>query len=211
MTAHLNRIIHASFRSAGIVEDDDKRAIYARVTGKAGLTVMSDPEKEAVAAELRKLGAKPARRANGRAALSGPFAKKLQALWIACWNLGITRDRDDAALEAFITRQTGIERERWLHKAGDAAKVIEALKGWMAREANVFWGTPAPRDWLTHDGARIAWAQWKILNPKADLVARYGFDSFVATCGGTLTMEAKGWITVMNALGAQIRARKAVA
>ncbi len=42
-------------------------------------------------------------------------------------------------------------------------------------------------------------------------MVRYGFDSFVATCGGTLTMEAKGWIPVMNALGAQIPRRKAVA
>lgn len=106
----------------------------------------------------------PERRADGRLKLSGPYAAKFQALWIAAWNLGIVRERDDAALVSFVKRQTGIEHVRWVRDAEDAAKAIEALKGWMAREAGVDWTTdPKMPAFSNQPQAKIISAQFLIL------------------------------------------------
>ncbi|MGN6777593.1 regulatory protein GemA [Rhizobium sp.] len=206
--------IHAGFKQLGISDDADRRALYARVTGKSGLTLMEPDEQEAVVTELRRLGFKPAeRRANGRQKLTGKFAKKLQALWIAAWNLGIVRDRDDKAMLAFVKRQTGIDHTRFLVYADDAAKAIDGLKGWLKREAGVGFGNASGYEWLASDGAKIAWAQWKILHPGATLIVRKGFDDEAAKLAGInivwlADLKASHWQMVMNALGERIRAGK---
>lgn len=208
--------IHVGCKQLGI-DDDAKRAIYARITGKASLTLMKPGEKDAVLQELRRLGFSTiARRPNGKQQLTGKFAKKLQALWIGAWNLGLIKERDDAALVAFVKRQTGLDQVRFLHHADDARAVVEALKSWMQREARVMFGNLNGQDWLVADGAKIAWAQWRILNPGADLIVRKGFDAEVYTIiGGTRAylgdVKGKEWQAVMNELGRRIRARKAVA
>lgn len=206
--------IHVGFKQLGITEDDDKRALYARVTGKARLTLMKPAEKDAVLSELRRLGfSSVPRRPDGRQQLTGKFAKKLQALWIGAWNLGLVDNRDDAALIAFVKRQTGIDQVRFLHHAEDARAVVEALKAWMQREARVMFGNLNGQDWLAADGAKIAWAQWRILNPGADLIARKGFDQSVfAILGQPASMlsalKPQDWQTVMNDLGRRIRAMR---
>lgn len=55
------------------------------------------------------------------------------------WHLGVVRDRTDAALLAFLERQTGLEHTRFLVDAASARRMIESLKGWLAREAGVEW------------------------------------------------------------------------
>lgn len=210
--------IHAGFRQLGIVEDDDKRALYSRLTGQNRLSLMSSQKQDAVLAELRRLGYKPAaRRPSGKLQLTGKIAKKVQALWIAGWNLGVFRERDDAALCAFVQRQTGLAHARWLHQADDTRAVIEALKAWLAREAGVNWSPPGDGAalYLGRYGYKIAWAQWRILTPGADRINRKGFDKFVLDATGTSGLWSDisdvQWVTVMNALGSRVRAtRKAV-
>lgn len=212
MSTALNRVIHASFRTAGIVEEDDKRALYQRVTGKTGLTVMTDREKDAVADELRRLGA--ALSGGSAKGLQGKFAKKLQALWIAAWNLGLVRDRRDSALIAFVNRQTGLDHVRFLHHADDAKKAIEALKDWMRREAKVSYGNTIGYDWMKRDGAKIAWAQWRLLHPEADLIVRKGFDEaclrITSAIGAKMLdhLTDADWRKIMNELGTRVRAKK---
>lgn len=211
--------IHAGFKQLGIVEDDDKRRLYSRVTGQTRLSLMPPQKQDAVLAELRRLGYKPAaRRPNGKLQLTGIAAKKVQALWIAGWNLGVFRERDDAALCAFVLRQTGIEHAQWLKKADDTRAVIEALKAWLAREAGVNWSPPGDgaAAYLGRYGYKIAWAQWRILNPGADRINRKGFDQLVLDVTGTSgpwsDVSDVQWVTVMNALGSRVRAtRKATA
>jgi phage gp16-like protein len=77
--------------------------------------------------------------AAGALALDGAYAPKLRALWITAHDLGIVRDRTDAALVSFVARQTGIVHTRWLRDPADAARVIEALKSWISREGDVTW------------------------------------------------------------------------
>lgn len=207
--------IHAGFRQLGITDDDDKRALYARVTGQSRLSLMKPVHQDAVLAELRRLGfAKVERRPNGKQRLTGKYAKKLQALWIAAWNLGLVENRDDAALVAFVKRQTGLDQVRFLHHAEDARKVIEALKDWMEREANVYWPAPGKKmpAYLGRYGYKIAWAQWRLLYPGADRISRKGFDTFVVSVTGTTgiwsEISDEEWKAVMNALGPRVRASR---
>jgi phage gp16-like protein len=173
--------IHVAQKQLGL-DDDTYRAKLTKITGKGSVKDMSEDERQKVLTVFRNEGFAPkgaARRPNGKTVLSGKFVKKCQALWIAGYNLGIVRDRDDAAMCAFILRQTGIESAQWLHHADDARKVIEALKKWLQREAGVSFGNLNGQDWLIRDGAKIAWAQWKLLTPGASLIVRKGFDDEV--------------------------------
>lgn len=206
--------IHVAKKQLGL-DDDTYRAKLVRITGKLSAKDMTEVERQKVLTVFRNEGFTPApavRRADGRQKLTGKFAKKLQALWIAAWNLGIVRDRDDAALIAFVKRQTGIEHTRFLVYADDASRAIEALKSWIRREAGVSYGNTNGHDWLSTDGAKVAWAQWKILTPGAGLMVRKGFDQEVCRLtGASLLQDVKssGWQAVMNHFGEEIRKRKA--
>ncbi|MCD1634467.1 regulatory protein GemA [Martelella mediterranea] len=206
MTIH--RAIYAISIKLGL-DDESRRTIYERVTGKPTLTLMSEAEKDAVVAEFRRLGGD--RRPDGRRKLSGPFAPKLQALWIGAWNLGIVENRDDKALLAFVKRQTGIDHTRFLYYDDDAAKAIEALKAWMAREAGVDWRVHRDMPlWRQAEGYKIAVAQWALLqqDPK-DFVTVVSL-----LCDGQpddLNLTRAEWIKVMNSLGGALRKMKAEA
>ncbi|MEO8684922.1 MAG: regulatory protein GemA [Devosia sp.] len=192
------------------LDEADYRALLTRVTGKASLRQMNGPEHIRVLDELRAKGA-PRLLVKGKE-LTGPYAKKLQALWIAGWNLGVVRDRTDAAMLSFIKRQTSIEQTAFLRDAADARKAVEAIKGWLARERKVLWGNSQGCDWLTHDAGKVAWAQWRVLEPKAQLYPDdKGFHSCVLQLidgypGQPLeSLKPVDWRVVMNTLGERIR------
>ncbi|MDC7787338.1 regulatory protein GemA [Rhodoplanes sp. TEM] len=160
--------------------------------------------------------AAPGGAAAGPLRLDGTYAAKLRALWIAAWDLGIVRDRSDAALVSFVARQTGIIHTRWLRDARDAAAVIEALKSWIARESGIVWpGREA--DPLDLKRAVLT-AQWMRLvqlgavrlfladKPLHDL-ERYAFT--VAAKQGWVWFDGDDYAAVQAALGRKLR--KAIA
>ncbi len=126
------KAMHVAKRELGL-DDDDYRVVLRRVTGKNSAKEMTTVEQHRCMAEFRRLGFADKR------GLDGPYAKKLQALWLSAWHLGIVRNRDDAALSAFVERQTGIPRVRWLRDGYSASRAIDGLKAWIAREAGVVW------------------------------------------------------------------------
>jgi hypothetical protein len=130
--------IYGARKAAGL-DDDTARDLYQRETGKRSLRDMSPGEQVRVLQAIKSAGAGkgPASR------VEGPYAKKLIALWLDGWNLGVFADRRDASLIAFVKRQTGLEATRFLRDAGQAQAVVEALKGWIAREGGVAWGEHA--------------------------------------------------------------------
>jgi hypothetical protein len=142
------RCLQSLRRKAGLDDDTYKSLLKceADVTSTKHLTVLQGKK----LIEVLKHNA-PAGRRSAKT-LSGPFASKLRALWLAAWNLGIARSRDDAALLAFIERQTGLTHDRFLRSAQEAARVIEALKSWIAREGGVAW----PKDAKTAQPLKIA-------------------------------------------------------
>jgi len=200
------KIIYAGIRALGIAEEDDRRDLYERVTGKRRLREMTPAQKDQVVEELRRLGLKDKA---PRRHLDGPYAKKLQALWIAGWNLGLVRDRQDAALIAFVKRQTKIDHPNWLRDPASADKAVEALKDWLRRERGVMWGNTNGYDWLRDHGAKIAWAQWRHLYPAANFTDLTAFQAKVfAVVGPKPSLEALNsadWRKVCNVLGTVIR------
>lgn len=203
--------IHVAKKQLGL-DEDTYRAVLKRVTGKDSLKLMSGSEQMKVVEHFRQQGFKPASSA-GRKALAGPLAKKLQALWIGAWNLGLVKNRDDAALLAFVKRQTGIDHTRFLTHAADAAKAVEALKAWMARDGGVDWAvTPAMSDALKLSGFKIAQAQLaKILGRPAKGLEFYSaVINHIPKAPEYMVAEAD-WVPVMNAFGKEVRAKRAAA
>lgn len=214
MSAHA--AIHIGLKQLDI-DEDDRRAMYMRVTGKNSLTKMSWQEHQKVLAELGRLGftknnPKTNAKTGGRKKLTGKYAPKLQALWIAAWNLGIVDNKNDEALIAFVKRQTKVDHVRFVRHAEDASKVIEALKSWMAREAGVDWKyNKRYSAIMMQSGYRIAAAQWYFLNKEKEVSTYKGFGIYAKKLAGISDINAfkeANWIPVMNALGIKIRERK---
>ncbi len=201
--------IHVAKKQLGL-DEETYRSVLVRVTGKDSTRAMSEPERQRVVEEFRKSGFTKAVKGS-RTKLEGRFAKKLQALWIAGWNLGVVADRDDSALVAFVKRQTGIDHVRFVRDAEDADKAIEALKGWLAREAGVNWQVDRfLPDWTQSNGYRIAAAQWAILRRNAHpLVAESELARWMVAAGHTDFTTGgpsdQQWIAIMNTLGEQVR------
>jgi len=161
--ASVNRLrcaIFARCRELGI-GTEDRHAIQRRATGKGSLTEMSVKDMLAVLRALHGWGRGKGRGGN---AIGGPHAGKLRALWISGYWLGVVRDRTDEALAAWIRRQTGVEAARWATPR-QTARCVDALKDWLAREADVDWSPYAvgPRRSKHVPGARVLEALWRNL------------------------------------------------
>lgn len=201
--------IHVAKKQLGL-DDDTYRAVLVRVTGKESAREMSEIERQRVVEALRKRGFKKASKPSRNKA-AGPYRGKLQALWIAMWNLGLAADGTDAGLTAFVRRQTRVDHTRFLIHHDDATAVIEALKDWMAREAGVDWRhdrfLPA---WTQVPGYRIAHAQFFLLKKLDPAFADYvELDHWVAH-NVDIDFRAWGatdaeWIVIMNRLGEAVR------
>lgn len=146
------RAIHSYARAAGL-DEDSRRDFMERETGKRSSSDLDVRQAIRVIDGLKKLAPAagrpaPKRMAAGALALDGPFVGKIRALWISAHLLGVVRDPKDTAMVAFVLRQTGVEHQSWASKTlGDPAaarKVIEALKKWLTREADVQWGEEEP-------------------------------------------------------------------
>ena len=97
-----------------------------------------------------------------------PAARKLRALWISAFHLGVSRDRSDEALAAWLRRLTG-PGDAW-ETSPALARAAHALEAWLARAAGVDW---RPHLSLGRNGrvremhrprARVLEAQWRLLH-----------------------------------------------
>ncbi len=156
------------------LDDETRRDLMARVTGKRSAADCTDDELDAVLAEYRargwtptvKLGGKPARKGPAparRAAADHKVAGKARAMWISLHQLGVVRSPSEASLEAFARRQLGVAALQWADQ-GVGYRLIEAMKA-MADRAG--WdqdltGIP-PRNHLKTLMRRLALRQAAIL------------------------------------------------
>lgn len=195
-------------KSKACLDDDTYRDILERETGKRSSKGMSQVEQLKVITALQAI----APRQVGQT-VAGSFAKKLQALWIAGYNLGVVDDRSDKAMVAFLRRQTGLDHHRFLQDPQDANKAIDALKLWIRRATG-------NHDLFTRDQSLPA-----LYNDHRFQVCSHIWSELVKqdrTPSGTLTaylVERSGhqdilklssvdWISAMNALGTLLRACK---
>lgn len=201
--------IYVGCKQLGIKEEDDRRAFFKQVTQKTSLKAMTFQELKTVEEELARRGFKKTAK-TARKGFEGKFAKKLQALWIAAWNLGIVKNKSDQAMVAFVKRQCKVDHVRFLRHKEDADKAIEALKAWMAREAGVDWSVG------DHLGVYQRLSGYKIAKAQTVKLAGSSEGSYEMLCKYGGIEKAKSiwdyteadWIPVMNALGRQIRKAK---
>lgn len=135
------RAVRAAARELGLT-DDGLRDVYARTIGSRSAAAASAADLGRVLDALRAAGWAPAprrrRRMGDRRPAGSPQARKLRALWLSAYHLGIARDSSERGLGRWVLRQTQIEAIDWVDPAS-LAKVIEALKAWVAREGGVDW------------------------------------------------------------------------
>ncbi|WP_417691527.1 regulatory protein GemA [Roseibium sp.] len=122
--------IHVLKKQAGLTEEM-YRDLVERETGVRSAKGLSSGEHLRVISALDRLV--PKTHHTGRDRATGPYARKLQALWIAGYNLGVIHNRTDTAMRSFLKRQTGLDHHRFLQRAEDADKAIDALKIWIRR------------------------------------------------------------------------------
>ena len=217
-TAAQVKCIQTLRRKAGL-EEADYRGFLAHYGGKASSKDLSDASADRVIAELRKLpgaGAPPSRRKAANTA-TGSYAPLLQALWLSAWNLGLARSKDDAAMIAFVKRQTKLDHTRFLTDVTIANVAIEGLKAWIKREGGVDW--PASGDPIARKHAvcraivarLVAIGGFTPLVPGTDPwpadIAAYG--RACALPDGFTEYDGKDWDDLANILGARLRGRLA--
>lgn len=182
------------------LDDDTYRALLAR----HGHASSADMPAAALAAVIEELKAKgwadkpkaPKRAASKRPLADGPTAAKIRALWLACYHLGAVSDPSEAALEAFVKRQTKVDKLAWL-PADRAGPVIEALKAMAGRKGVVWSRDPgqAQRDVVAAQGRRLG----------LDIaqVAEIGWQHGLPVA--LFAYEDTDWIALMEILGKRLR------
>lgn len=127
--------IHIACQQLGMDEDSYRAMLMAigRVQSSADLDVFG---RARVLEHLVSLGWRPVPRGRSdhkiAATPANPQDKKIRALWLAMADAGIVKNREEAALLAYVKRVTGCDRLEWITSA-QAGRVIESLKQWQER------------------------------------------------------------------------------
>lgn len=127
--------IHIARAELGLDDDTYRSIIRMMSNGR------TDSSAELDYAERRKLlehfeargwKNKPAKNAKTRPLATDDQSKMIRGLWIELFNLGAIANSSEAALAAFVKRQTGVNALQWLNSY-QASQVIESLKKWVIR------------------------------------------------------------------------------
>jgi phage gp16-like protein len=125
--------MHAIQKALGM-DDDSAMALKLNKTGVSSAGDMTAAQRAKYLGALRSAqramgGTQPASRPQAQ----DPQSRKIRALWLALADAGKVRDRSEAALAAYVQRQTGVGALQWL-SVGKGSAVIESLKQWLARQ-----------------------------------------------------------------------------
>jgi phage gp16-like protein len=175
-------------KSLGL-DDDTFRDLMEQRYGQRSRTKLRDTDLIDLVEHFKTLGFKPKRKAQTRTdGAANREVRKIRALWLSGYQLGVIEDSSEKALTAFARRvtggkDTGIRSLAWL-KGEAAAKVIEGLKDWLSREAGVDWSGYANSDGTKfhRPRCRILEAQWQILGDQGKLSVSHpgALDSYAA-------------------------------
>lgn len=134
--AKLIQFIHIAKSQLGM-DTDTYRQMLLSITGVTSTSTMNPGQLNKVLAAMKAKGfvVKPANKARTTHELADfPQAKKLRALWLEMHTQGIVRDSSEAALQAWVKRETGIDSLKWLEPEV-VSHCIERLKKWQSRPA----------------------------------------------------------------------------
>lgn len=143
--------VHIAKSALGL-DDDTYRDLLESRTGKRSAAKCSNAQLVDLVEHFKDQGFKPKRKAPARAGrrnlADGDVHRKIRALWLSLYHLGLVQEPSEPALAAFVRRQAAVDDLRFL-TPGQAYKVIEALKAWAARP-------------IEKGGAAVSWAPYKV-------------------------------------------------
>lgn len=204
-------IIRTLVSKAGM-DEDTYRALLEREAGVRSAKQLTKVEAGRIIDHLRQATG-PSTWAKGAVAgLDSPVARKMQALWLTGYNLGLIHDRTDKAMLRFLERQSGVSHTRFLTHPSEATAAIEALKVWLRRDGGVEWpieGRRGDADILDLKLAVIK-AQWARLGELGDVFGRNAPDlvAYASKVAGRRAwdeFESCHYDAVQKALGRRIR------
>ena len=140
MTAALIRTIHTACRQLGL-DEETRRDLQKQVTGRDSLSVMTNPEREAVLAALKERGFKPAFKGARKTADRGDV-RFCHVLWGKLFRAGTVEKAGARGLNAFVRSRF---EKAWgaapididqMRDAEQIAAIAEALKA-MCRRAGI--------------------------------------------------------------------------
>lgn len=135
------RAIYAGIKAVGIDDEDDRRDLYARVTGKRSLREMTAAEQSAVVEALRRLGFRPAAAGNAPKKARRADVRYIHVLWRLLSEHGAVTSPGRKGLNSFVRARFG---KAW----GAEALDVDALTEW--RQINDV--VTALQDWCDREG-----------------------------------------------------------
>ncbi|WP_285907982.1 regulatory protein GemA [Pseudodesulfovibrio pelocollis] len=113
--------------------DDAYRDMLADRYDKDSAAKLSYRELVDLVAHMEALGAQfTSKQAPKSQQIRDPQSRLIRSLWLQLHEAGLVRDPSEAAIAAYVKRQTGVESLAWL-SSPQASSVIESLKQWLAR------------------------------------------------------------------------------
>jgi phage gp16-like protein len=136
--------IHIAKKDLGL-DDDTYRAMLLELTGKSSSKDLTDQQLGKLMHHLKKRGFKPKAPVGSgsqRRQANDPESTKIRALWLFLYEIGLVNNPSEAALAAYVKRQTGVDDLHWLNSL-QCERVIESLKKWAMRilkeRVNALW------------------------------------------------------------------------
>lgn len=127
--------VHAEAKRHGM-DTETRRGLIKLATGKASSAELTVGELGKVLDAIKGRSRRAA--GEGRVLADTPHARKIRALWLSLYHLGLVADPTEAALAHFAERQCKVMALQWV-SVEESVKIIEALKAWAVRDAGVCW------------------------------------------------------------------------
>lgn len=176
------RMIQVAKRQLAIEDADYRAAIGRAVKGKSSCSDCTTLQLDRVIDELKRLGFRPRKPAAAkpkperRPLDTSDEGSKARALWLLLVEIGTVRDPSEAALNAYVRRQAGVDDLAWVK---DMEPVIEGLKAWAARALPG--AIQARMAALESAGVALPWASvWDLARAQAPKRSPDSFDALLA-------------------------------
>ncbi|TDK66010.1 gp16 family protein [Sapientia aquatica] len=166
--AQLIQLIHIAKSQLGL-DDATYRAALAGLELPSSSKHMTLPQLERVLEHMKRSGFRVRSKAKDRAQADDLQSKMLRGMWIEMHKLGYVDDAREAALAAWVKRETGVDALQWLD-AEQGQLTIEKLKQWRWRDERRAKRLAA----ALHAGGRLA-------SPDIAVLAEHWFGAAVLT------------------------------